>query len=235
MPILAIDTATMVSSAAVATHDRLLSEVTMQLKKPQSEVLMDHIIDALTIAQTGKNDLTAIAVNIGPGSFTGLRIGMAAAKMMAYALKIPIVGIDAGTILAYHFPVENVYSAVFIDAQKENVYFAVYNWQNRQLVTVKPMTVMKLEAALEICRKMDYPVIALGDIAQKKQSLFAERANIHLAPPYLIMPRAANVAFAGLAKLDRNLPDNIMTMEPLYIRRSEAEVLWEKRQKDCNK
>ena len=232
MPILAIDSATMVSSAAVATEDRLLSEVTMQLKKPQSEVLMGHITEALSIAQTDKNELTAIAVNIGPGSFTGLRIGLAAAKMMAYALNIPIVGIGIGEALAYNYPVDNIYSAVFIDAQKENVYFAVYEWEKGTLKTVKSMMVYSLTDALEICEHMDKPVIAMGDIVQRKCKIFDKCSNVHAAPPYFVMPRAANTAFAGLARLKAGQTDNVMSIEPSYIRRSEAEELWEKRQKE---
>lgn len=235
MPVLAIDAATMVSSAAVATEERLLSEVTMQLKKPQSEVLMGHIINALKIAQVDKKDLTAIAVNIGPGSFTGLRIGLAAAKMMAYSLNIPLIGVDVGESLAYHYPIENIYSAVFIDAQKNNVYFAMYEWVNGKMNTVNNMQVLSLQEAIAICANAPKTVIAMGDIVQRKQQVFAECSNIHIAPPHHIMPRAANTAYAGLAKLAAGETANIMNLEPLYIRRSEAEELWEKRQKEQQK
>lgn len=232
MPVLAIDTATMVSSAAVATKERLLSEVIMQLKKPQSEVLMDHVIDALRTAHVAKNELTGIAVNIGPGSFTGLRIGLATAKMMAYALNIPVAGVSTNEVLAYHYPVENIYSATFIDAQKGNVYFSVHKWEKGVLQTVRELSVLALDEAIEICEHMDRPVVAMGDIAQRKEQLFAQCINTKVAPPYQIMPRAANTAFAGIDKLAAGKTDNLMTLEPLYIRRSEAEELWEKRQKE---
>lgn len=230
MPILAIDSATMVSSAAVAVKDRLLSEVIMQLKKPQSEVLMEHVINALATARIDKKDLTAIAVNIGPGSFTGLRIGAAAAKMMAYALNIPITAVKINESLAYHYPVENIYLATFIDAQKSNVYFSLQFWKNKSLQTIREMTVLSLTKAIEICETMDRPVIAMGDMVQKHIDKFDACRNTHPAPPQHIMPRAANTAFAGLKRIEQGLTDNIMTLEPLYIRRSEAEYLWEKRQ-----
>ncbi|WP_196593763.1 tRNA (adenosine(37)-N6)-threonylcarbamoyltransferase complex dimerization subunit type 1 TsaB [Pectinatus sottacetonis] len=232
MPILAIDAATMVSSAAVAVENRLLSEVTMQLKKPQSEVLMGHIISALKIAHVDKTQLTAIAVNVGPGSFTGLRIGLAAAKMMAYTLKIPIIGVDIGEVLAYHYPVDNLYSAVFIDAQKNNVYFAIYNWCSGILQCVENMQVLSLPEAVQKCESRDKQVIAMGDIVQKKQDVFLNCSNTVVAPPYRVMPCAANTAFAGLEKLKRGEVSNVMNMEPLYIRRSEAEELWEKHHRE---
>ena len=95
MPILAIDTSTMVSGAAIATIDRLIAEVTMQLKLPQSQVLLGHIEDVLKIAHMDKKDLDGIAISIGPGSFTGLRIGLASAKMLSYALDIPVVTVSS--------------------------------------------------------------------------------------------------------------------------------------------
>ena len=93
MSILAIDTATQVSSVAVADENRLLAELTMQARLTHSETLMPHIQQVLRMASMPKEQLDGIAVSIGPGSFTGLRIGLAAAKAMAYALDLPIVGI----------------------------------------------------------------------------------------------------------------------------------------------
>ncbi|MDQ0204843.1 tRNA (adenosine(37)-N6)-threonylcarbamoyltransferase complex dimerization subunit type 1 TsaB [Pectinatus haikarae] len=235
MPVLAIDAATMVSSAAVATKDRLLAEVVMQLKKPQSEVLMGHIMDALAIAHVDKSELTGIAVNIGPGSFTGLRIGLAAAKMMAYALDIPIAGIRIDEVLAYHYPVENIYSAAFVDAQKGNVYFSLQKWDKGCLQTVREMTVLEMAEAVDICEGMDRPVVAMGDVVQRRPDEFARCLNTRPALPHHIMPRAANTAFAGIHRLASGRCDNVMTLEPLYIRRSEAEELWEKRRKEQGK
>ncbi|MGL6014954.1 MAG: tRNA (adenosine(37)-N6)-threonylcarbamoyltransferase complex dimerization subunit type 1 TsaB, partial [Selenomonadaceae bacterium] len=74
-------------------------------------------------------------------------------------------------------------------------------------------------------------VVIIGDIAQKKQALIrAAGSNIIAAQPHMIMPRAANVAMLAQQKLAAGRTDEVMTLEPLYIRRSEAEVLWEKRQ-----
>ena len=82
MSILAIDTATQVSSVAVASVDKLAAELTMQAKLTHSETLMPHIKEVLRMANVRKEQLEGIAVSIGPGSFTGLRIGLAAAKAM---------------------------------------------------------------------------------------------------------------------------------------------------------
>ncbi len=232
MPILAMDTSTMVSGAAVATKDRLLAEIIMQLKLPQSQVLLGHVEEVLKIAHVDKKDLDGIAVSIGPGSFTGLRIGLATAKMMAYALDIPVVAVSSLKAMAYHYPVPNVYIASTLDAQKGNAYFALYEWNGADFTEKKAVSVMDFTAVMQYCTTLDKPVVFVGDIAQKKASLFDDEyknKNISLGLPHLCMPRAANVAMAAMPNFAKKNFANIMDLEPVYIRRSEAEVLWEKR------
>ena len=233
MSILAIDTSTMVSGAAIATKDRLIAEITMQLKLPQSQVLLGHIKDVLNIARVDKKTLEAIAISIGPGSFTGLRIGLATAKMMAYALDIPVIAVPSLKALAYHYPVPNVYIAAALDAQKGNAYVAIYEWDSKtqDFITVQDVSVRDFKQTVLDCNNLAKPVIFVGDIAQKKADIIADLANenVQLGLPHLCMPRAANVAMAAMPYLAKGEFANIMNLEPIYIRRSEAEVLWEKR------
>ena len=231
MPILALDTATMVSSVAIASPDKLLAEVTLQTKLTHSEVLMPHVQQVLAMTNIKKTELDAIAVSVGPGSFTGLRIGLAAAKSMAYALGIPIVGVSTLEAMAWHYPVPGIYTLCVLDAQKGDVYAGLYSWQQEAVHLVKPVEVMPFAEVIDFCQTLDRPVVIIGDIAQKKQALIrAAGSNIIAAQPHMIMPRAANVAMLAQQKLAAGRTDEVMTLEPLYIRRSEAEVLWEKRQ-----
>ena len=87
MTILAMDTATLVSSVAVATEERVLAELTAETRFTHSETLVPNIDEVLRLADTKSEELSAVAVSLGPGSFTGLRIGLAAAKAIAYALS----------------------------------------------------------------------------------------------------------------------------------------------------
>ena len=231
MPILALDTATMVSSVAIAGPDKLLAEVTLQTKLTHSEVLMPHVQQVLAMTNIKKTELDAIAVSVGPGSFTGLRIGLAAAKSMAYALGIPIVGVSTLEAMAWHYPVPGIYTLCVLDAQKGDVYAGLYSWQQEAVHLVKPVEVMPFAEVIDFCQTLDRPVVIIGDIAQKKQALIrAAGSNIIAAQPHMIMPRAANVAMLAQKKLAAGRTDEVMTLEPLYIRRSEGEVLWEKRQ-----
>ena len=94
MSILAIDTASSVSSVAVASEGKLQAEVTVEAGRTHSETLLSHIEGALSFAGVERSALTGVAVSIGPGSFTGLRIGLATAKAIAYGLGIPLVGVS---------------------------------------------------------------------------------------------------------------------------------------------
>ena len=239
MPILAIDTATMVSSVAVADEKRLLAELTVQTRLTHSETLLVHVQQVLEMAGVAKNQLDGVAVSLGPGSFTGLRIGLGAAKAIAYGLDIPIIGVPTAEALAWHYPVPGIVTVPFIDAQKGNVYSAVYAWQNGTVKELLPVQVYSLDEALELCQRQESTVVAVGDMVQKK---LAQRqdlpVNLLLPPQHMLMPRAANAAMAGLARLSQGKVDSVMNLEPIYIRRSEAEVLWEKRQaalKDAEK
>ncbi len=230
MSILAIDTATQVSSVAVADEGRLLAELTMQGKLTHSETLLPHIEQVLKMAAVAKEDLTGIAISNGPGSFTGLRIGLAAAKAMSYVLNIPLVGVSTLQALAYQLPVPGVRLMCLLDAQKGNAYVESYRWENSSLQVVEPVKVAKISEIVADCAQIGEPVILLGDAVQKKIVGKMELpANVSTAMPHIVMPRAACTAMLGQAKLLAGETDNVMDLEPVYIRRSEAEVLWEKR------
>ena len=231
MPILAIETATLVSSVAVATADTLLAEITLQTKKTHSELLMPHIDKILNMAEVGKADIKAVAVSVGPGSFTGLRIGLATAKTLAYALKVPLIGVPTLAALAYGCFVPGAILAPMLDAQKGNVYQAVFEWRCGELKEIMPPTVMYIDEALNHLAQYNSPVVLMGEAAVLHRGKIQEIGNqLVLAAPHLIIQRAGSVAALGHVLLTQGLQHDVMALEPLYIRRAEAEVLWERRQ-----
>lgn len=243
MQILSLDTSTRVSSVAVLMDGSLASEITMQARLTHSETLLPHIQQALSMAGVKKEELTGIAVSQGPGSFTGLRIGLAAAKAMSYALHIPIVGVPSLEALALHYQMPGVTIFAMTDAQKKNVYVEQMEWVPEDggltlhveaPVAVKPLTEV-LNAAGCLAAN-GQTVVLVGDIVQKK--LLGKdglaRANVTipqgvlLPPPELVMPRASHVAWLGAERLAKGEADNVMDLEPIYLRKSEAEELWTK-------
>ena len=232
MSILSIDTSSQVSSVAVLSAERVAAEISMQGALTHSETLMPHIETALRMARVEKSELEGIAVSIGPGSFTGLRIGLASAKMMAYALHIPLIAVPTLEALAHHYICEGVRLVPMMDAQKGNVYAQEFVWRADGdaliLQEIRSLAILPLTEVIAGLENAEQPVILLGDAMQKKTTL-ALPANVRLAPIHARMPRAACVGLAALTRLTRGEIDDPVTAAPLYLRRSEAEVLWEKR------
>lgn len=232
MLILAIETSSAVSSVAVVSEEKLLAEITVQTKLKHSETLLPHIESLLKMADCPKENLDAIAVSIGPGSFTGLRIGLATAKALSYALKKPLLTVSTLASLAVHFPVPEVTIMPLIDAQKGNAYAACWQYKDGEFQETAETKVLSLAEIEELYQGAEGTVILTGDYAQKKlKKDIALPANVLLAPQHLLMPRAANIGWLGIKKLQKNEVSSVMDAEPVYIRRSEAEVLWDKRHK----
>ncbi|MDL2280403.1 tRNA (adenosine(37)-N6)-threonylcarbamoyltransferase complex dimerization subunit type 1 TsaB [Selenomonadales bacterium OttesenSCG-928-I06] len=224
MPTLAIDTSTLVSSVAVATEFDVLAEINVKVKKTHSERLMAHIKEVIEKSEIPKEKISKIAVSGGPGSFTGLRIGLATAKALAYALNIPIIKVPTLKAMAFSCPIEGSYLVPMLDAQKGNVYQAIYKWDGFSLREISPETVVDFKEAYEKLKKLDMPYIILGEAAH----MYAAEIEKPLLG-HITMPRAASVAILGARMFKEGIVDDVFTLEPFYIRRSEAEVLFEKR------
>ena len=234
---LAIETSSLVSSVALGDSKKLWGELTVQAGLTHSEQLVPHIDMLLSACGKGKKDLTSISVSIGPGSFTGLRIGLATAKMMAFALQIPIVGVSTMEVLAYQSMYADRLLAVHVDAQKKVVYEALYRFSGKKLEVVQEPTILLQEEALAKLIERQEKVLFFGDgavLGEKRIVLAQEGADLKaedfcLAPPALHIPRAAALLEAAKDRTERGLFDDVVTLVPFYMRKSEAEVLWEKR------
>lgn len=189
---------------------------------------MPHIAKLLDMAQVAKSDLKGVAVSIGPGSFTGLRIGLSTAKTLAYALQIPVVGVPTLAAMAYGCPVPGVILAPMLDAQKGNVYQALFEWHQGELKEIQPAIVTEVTAALESLSQQERPVIVMGESAVMYRDKIEQIGkNLILAAPHVVIQRASSVAGLGYKLIKQGVRHDVMGLEPLYIRRSEAEVLWE--------
>ncbi|MBO4780663.1 MAG: tRNA (adenosine(37)-N6)-threonylcarbamoyltransferase complex dimerization subunit type 1 TsaB, partial [Selenomonadaceae bacterium] len=162
-----------------------------------------------------------IAVSIGPGSFTGLRIGLATAKALSYAWNVKIIGVPTLSAMAYNFPAAKVLP--MIDAQKNRAYCQLFDDTN----ALTEAEVLPIDEAISRAAQLDGKIFLCGDVLHKIKIFLPP--NVRIAPPNLKMPRASSVALCGADLLSAGKIDNVMNLEPLYIRRAEAEVLWEKR------
>lgn len=225
---LAIDTATKVCSVALYRDGEILAEYNISMGMTHSEGLLPQLEQLLQRTKTAKKDIDLIGVSMGPGSFTGLRIGLATAEAMAYSWQCCLHGVDTLKALAQNIPVEDVLLSPVLDAQKGNYYQALYQWQEGRLVEVAATEVVNKERLLARIAEQQLPALILGEC--RKLASVELPDGVRLAPQALLMPKASSVALLAEAEFDPEADKKIFGLEPYYIRRSEAEELWEKRQ-----
>lgn len=226
---LAIDTATKVCTIALCRDKKILAEYTINMGMTHSEGLLPQLDQLLQRTGVQKQDIELLAVSMGPGSFTGLRIGLATAEAMAYSWQCCLHGVDTLKAMAYNIQLEGRVLSPVLDAQKGNFYQALYEWRNGELVELAPVEVVSAEKALERIALQGTPALLLGECTKLEKNGLPD--FISMAPEALRMPKGSSVALAALAEFDAENDKKIFGLEPYYIRRSEAEELWEKKHK----
>ena len=231
MLILAIDTATKIGSVALYEDKTgIIGEINLYVKVNHSNVIMKAVDSLFDLSGYTIKDVDKIAVTTGPGSFTGIRIGVAIAKGLAYSLKKPIIGINELDILAETGEEREGLIVPLIDARKERVYYSQYKYENRKLVRKEEYKDGELRDILE--KLKGEKVVFIGDGAIVNQELIKEimgEDNIVFSKVNSI-PRAAMAAQMALHHED----DNIYTLEPFYLNKPQAEREKEEREKKNN-
>ncbi|NQT86930.1 tRNA (adenosine(37)-N6)-threonylcarbamoyltransferase complex dimerization subunit type 1 TsaB [bacterium] len=174
-------------------------------------------------AELAPEALDLLAVSQGPGSFTGLRIGLTAARTAAWALGKPLLGVPSFDVLAENAPPEAPHVLTALDAKRGEVYAALYRRTEDGLVQEMPTCVVRPETV-----DLPTPCHALGDAVGRYREVF-ERDGLTLAPEEDWRPRASEVARKGLERWKAGQRQGIHEIEPLYLRRPEAEEVWERR------
>ena len=149
MKILGIDTSTMAANVAVLEGDKLICEYTINTKKTHSQKLMPMIENMLKLSDIEIKDIDAIGICVGPGSFTGLRIGMATAKAMAHVNNIPLIGINSLEILGANMDLCNKKICSILDAQRNQVYACKYIVEEEKNKALEELSIMTIDDLLE--------------------------------------------------------------------------------------
>ena len=228
MLVLAIDTATKIGSVALY-DDKIgvIGEINLYVKVNHSNVIMDAVDSLFKLSGLTIKDVDRIAVTIGPGSFTGIRIGTAIAKGLAYSLKKPIVGVNELDVLAHMGENREDIIVPLIDARKERVYFSKYRYIDNILLREEEYKDGELRDVLEDLKGKKVTFIGDGAIVNEKL------INEILEKDYNIYSKANSIPRAGVAaQISLHLPeDNFYTLEPLYVNKSQAEREKEEREK----
>jgi tRNA threonylcarbamoyladenosine biosynthesis protein TsaB len=226
MIILGLDTSTRVCTVAVVKDGRLLVELSKASGKTHSQRLMPLVDQAIRESGLSREDIDGIAVGAGPGSFTGLRIGLAAAKGLGYALRKPAIGIPTLDSMAHNLVPWRGLSSPILDAKRGEVYAALY----RGGAPVVGVDLIPLCDWLKQLSETVEPVVFLGDGAEMHRpaiaSALGERAVF--AEAGLAWPRGSSVADLGRQRLLEGRGADPFELSPIYLRPSQAEILWEK-------
>ncbi|WP_238884608.1 tRNA (adenosine(37)-N6)-threonylcarbamoyltransferase complex dimerization subunit type 1 TsaB [Clostridium sp. YIM B02551] len=230
MKILSIDSSTSVATVALLDSTKVIGEYSLNDKKQHSILLLPMIDRLLTDNELSVNDLDGFVVSEGPGSFTGLRIGLATIKGMSQGIKKPYVSISNLDGLAYNVITFNGIICPVMDALRGNVYTAIYKSSNGNLERLSDYLIISLEELGNLLDKYDESVIFVGDGTYKyEEELKNLKSNAHFPPKHLNYTRAASLGELGLEKLLLGEKDDINNSTPLYLRKSQAEREYERK------
>ena len=223
MKILAVDTATTSCSVAIVDQASLLSEFTIDREETHSKHLMDMIKTVLRMSGINLSDLDGFTVTRGPGSFTGLRIGISTIKGLAVASEKPVVGVSSLETLALQVSYSNDLICPILDARKGEVYFSRYRFQKGHL---KRQTKERVAPPDEAVDNLEESCLFVGNGALLYKEMILEKMGefASFAPMIQNTIRASTLAYLSMAKFENNDTDDIEKIAPYYIRKSDAEL-----------
>lgn len=229
MIVVAIETATPQTSVAIGTETEILGRIQVVGKARQEAVTpaLDQLLawTGLSLEQVG-----GFAVGIGPGLFTGLRVGVATAKTLAQMTGAPILGISSLDVLAYAVRHTHRTIAAVIDGRRGEVFDALYRAVPGGVVRETDYEVRKPEHLAAQLEALPADVLAVGDGAiLYRDVLLAAAARIELAGTANAHPDAASLVELAAPRLVREEHDRLFDVVPMYLRKTDAEIAWDRR------
>ena len=219
MLVLGVESSGPRGGVALLEDGRRLGEALFEAGMVHGREIAPAVDRLLKAAGKGPADLGLVAVDIGPGSYTGLRVGLAAAKGLAYALGKPLIGVPSLDVLAEAAATLAATVVPAIDAKWDQVYGAIYEVRNGRPERTSDM---RAERPEEFAERVPAGSMVVGDALEKHAALFAAR-GAQCAPRETWTPRPSIVATLGLARHREGLRHDAATLVPLYLRKTEAE------------
>ena len=224
MLILAFETSAKAGSVALLDEKKLLGESYQNTGLTHSQTLLVMAEELLKSCGHTPQEVTAVAVAAGPGSFTGVRIGVAAAKGFAWAKELPCCGVSTLEAMALNFGAWDGYVCPVMDARRSQVYNALFEAKEGKLVRLCEDRAISLEDLGEEIKNLEKPIFLVGDGSILCYNTLLEKVPGLVCPPeHRMHQRAAGVALAAKAMLDRGESCDGAALQPNYLRRSQAE------------
>lgn len=229
MKVLGIDTSTRCGSVGLVDQGGIISEYHLNIPITHSERLLEIINNLLRESRCPMQDLDGWAISLGPGSFTGLRIGVSTIKGLAYATQKPVAGVSSLDVLASQISPSSYLICPILNARKGEVYTAFYGYNETNfLQRQSDYMAMKPEGLVKHIKEK---VIFVGDGAKTFGGYLRDSlSSLALFPdPSLHLPRGSTVARLGSELLRKGEPLDLKTFTPIYVRPSEAEIKWQEK------
>ena len=230
MNILGLECSAVSAGAAVVSDGKLLCETYLNVGLTHSETLMPLVDTVLRFSKLDVTDIDLFAVSNGPGSFTGLRIGVGTVKGLAMGANRPVCGVSSLKALCYNVKNAEGLIAPIMDARRGEVYNALYKWEDNTLIEIEPMRAIPIEKLAKECAG---GATFVGDGAAVHRSALSELLGdkARFAPDALIYQRASSIAMAAVNEKQATAEELL----PLYIRKPQAERELEQKGKEDRK
>jgi tRNA threonylcarbamoyladenosine biosynthesis protein TsaB len=229
--VLGIDTATPQTSIAIGTERGTIAEMALAAgARSHEEIVVPAVEYLLRWSDTSLRHVSGIAVGVGPGLFTGLRVGVETARTLAQFLSVPIVSTPSLDVLA--LPLRDARRSIgaVIDARRGEVFFGLYRPTPGGIARVGGFMVCSPEALVAELQARREEVVLVGDGALRyRHQLATLGGQVEFASTALAHPRAASLVELTVPRLEREDFDRVLDVLPLYLRRSDAEIAWDKR------
>ena len=233
MNLLAIDASGIAGSVAYLKNGKLAGEYYFCDKLTHSQTIMPMLEHMKSLIQIDLEEVDAVAVTAGPGSFTGLRIGVTAAKALALALEVPIVGVPTLDVIAHGICFTQHYICPIMDARRNQVYTALYKWNNDELERLTEHMATDINEYLESLKSYEGKVIFLGDgvsvYKETIQNILGDKAMF--APSFCNLQHASVLGAIAQQLYEEGKSEDPSTFVPMYLRKSQAEREKEEREK----
>lgn len=227
--ILCVDTSTSIAGVAIVESTNILAEYNLNSNKTHSQRLMLMVEDVFNRLNLKPSQIDVFAAVSGPGSFTGLRIGICTIKAMAYVCCKPVVAVPTLDVLAYNMPVSaSQYICPMIDARNNQVYTAIYKSTDTKWQNISGYMAVSIAELLEKLKLLNGSITINGDGALiHKDFLISALGNkCQVAPYNNLHQRASTAALIAYDKFLRGEQEDCKDMLPFYLRKSQAERLF---------
>jgi tRNA threonylcarbamoyladenosine biosynthesis protein TsaB len=230
--VLAIETSTSQTAVALGTEQGIVGGITLAMGRPGDEAVVPSVEHLLRWTESSPAALSGIAVGLGPGLFTGMRVGIATGKALAQSLHIPIVGLASLDVIAFSVAHTRRPIAAVVDARRGELFYAFYRPVPGGVTRESGFEVgppERLAAELE-ARREDILMVGNGALAYRRV-LEAAGTHVEFAPAAYAFPAATELVELAIARLSREDFDRVHDLKPYYVRKSDAQIAWDHRRR----